>query len=124
MAFWKPHRAEPRRWNARQRMALATLALLASAPAWLSAACGAAWRPTIDDLPVRRAEFQVALNQASPAELCLLPGIGPTLAARIVAGRPFERVDELLQVRGIGAAKLSAIREQLRLDDEEPSFGL
>lgn len=48
----------------------------------------------------------VDLNRAGVRELDALPGIGPVLAARIVAHRerhgPFRRPEELLAVRGIG----------------------
>ena len=43
-----------------------------------------------------------------------LPGVGPATAAAIVAERerngPFASVDELDRVRGIGPAKLEALR--------------
>ncbi|MGQ0617849.1 MAG: ComEA family DNA-binding protein, partial [Acidimicrobiia bacterium] len=56
----------------------------------------------------------VALNTATVGELDALPGIGPTTAAAIVAFRdqhgPFGSVDELLDVRGIGPAKLDQLR--------------
>lgn len=56
----------------------------------------------------------IDLNAASPTELEELPGVGPATAAAIVAHReqngPFGSVDELLDVRGIGEAKLEQIR--------------
>jgi len=56
----------------------------------------------------------VDLNRASAAELEALPGVGPATAAAIVAHReqhgPFATVDDLLDVRGIGEAKLEQIR--------------
>lgn len=54
------------------------------------------------------------LNTATEAELDKLPGIGPVLAARIVAERekrPFETVEDLRRVSGIGPKKLDAIRD-------------
>ncbi len=58
----------------------------------------------------------VHLNTATAAELEALPGIGPSLAAVIVSYRsehgPFGSVDDLLDVRGIGQAKLDALRDQ------------
>ncbi|MEY4070688.1 MAG: hypothetical protein RL721_1302, partial [Candidatus Eisenbacteria bacterium] len=55
---------------------------------------------------------------ASAAELDALPGIGPVLAARIVAHRdrhgPFRSPDELLAVPGIGPRLLERIRPRLR----------
>lgn len=57
------------------------------------------------------------LNQASAAELEALPGIGPTLAARILAFReehgPFRSVEDLLQVSGIGPKTLEGIRDKV-----------
>lgn len=59
-------------------------------------------------------EARLSLNAASAAELTRLPGIGPTLAARIVAARPFERLDDLLRVPGIGPKTLAALRDMVR----------
>lgn len=60
-------------------------------------------------------EQPVDLNRAAEAELQTLPGIGPALAARIVAWRNdnggFASVDELESVPGIGPAKLAELRE-------------
>jgi competence protein ComEA len=57
----------------------------------------------------------VDINRATAAELEALPGIGPSLAAQIIAYReangPFASVELLLDVPGIGDAKLAAIRE-------------
>lgn len=57
------------------------------------------------------------VNRASAAELERLPGIGPALAARIVAYRDsagdFESVDDLLRVRGIGPALLARLRPHI-----------
>jgi competence protein ComEA len=56
----------------------------------------------------------VNLNNASPEELDQLPGVGPATAAAIIAHRdqhgPFGSVDDLADVRGIGPAKLEALR--------------
>jgi competence ComEA-like helix-hairpin-helix protein len=59
----------------------------------------------------------VDLNRASAADLTRLPGIGPVLAARIVAARdangPFASVEDLRRVGGVGPAKLAAFREHV-----------
>lgn len=61
----------------------------------------------------------IDLNAADEAALDGLPGIGPATAAAIVAHRTqigrFTSVDQLLDVRGIGEAKLEAIRDLVRV---------
>ena len=56
----------------------------------------------------------IDLNRADAAELEQLDGVGPVLARRIVEYRaahgPFRTVEDLLDVPGIGEAKLAAIR--------------
>jgi competence protein ComEA len=39
-----------------------------------------------------------------------LPGVGPALAARIVAARPFAEVDDLRRVRGLRTVLLERLR--------------
>lgn len=81
-------------------------------------------RPTQESLAIlaptvvrpRTPGFPIDVNRASEADLTALRGIGPTLARRIVAYReangPFRSVEELAQVKGIGAAKLEGFRDQ------------
>jgi competence protein ComEA len=56
----------------------------------------------------------VNVNTATSEQLQLLPGIGPALAERIIefreANGPFEKVDELVAVRGIGDKSLAKLR--------------
>ena len=52
----------------------------------------------------------VDLNRATQAELDELPGVGPVLAGRIVAARPFASVDDLERVSGIGPAAMGRLR--------------
>jgi competence protein ComEA len=55
------------------------------------------------------------LNRATAEQLDGLPGVGPATAAAIVAHRdhngPFASVEGLLDVRGIGPAKLDGLRD-------------
>lgn len=60
--------------------------------------------------PTPSVAFPVDINRASPDELTAVPGIGPTLAERIVANRPYSSVDDLLRVPGIGPATLEKLR--------------
>ena len=55
---------------------------------------------------------RVNLNTASAKELEKLTGIGPTLAQRIIAARPFSSVYELIKVKGIGETTLQKIIDQ------------
>ncbi|KAF0122465.1 MAG: hydrolase [bacterium] len=50
------------------------------------------------------------LNSASKKELQFIKGIGPVLAERIIVGRPYKTVDDLLKVKGISHKKLEKIR--------------
>ena len=54
------------------------------------------------------------LNEASAKQLQSLPGIGEVTAAHILAYRKgngaFKRVDDLLQVKGVGPKTLARIR--------------
>ncbi|MBU1903730.1 MAG: helix-hairpin-helix domain-containing protein [Proteobacteria bacterium] len=50
------------------------------------------------------------LNTATEKELQSIKGIGPALAERIISGRPYRTVDDLLKVKGIGPKKFENIR--------------
>ena len=65
-------------------------------------------------VPGSDAAGPVDVNSATAAQLDELPGIGPSLAAAIIAFRtehgPFATLDALEQVPGIGPSKLSRLR--------------
>ena len=77
-----------------------------------------AWRGeatrAIDQATSRVPRFEVDLNTAPWPELAQLPGIGETVARRIVERRtqhgPFESIEQLREVSGIGAKTLDKIR--------------
>jgi competence ComEA-like helix-hairpin-helix protein len=60
----------------------------------------------------------IDVNRADAALLATLPGVGPVLAARIVAHRdsagPFGSAEDLLAVRGVGDATLARLRGRVR----------
>ncbi|MBO8142723.1 MAG: helix-hairpin-helix domain-containing protein [Firmicutes bacterium] len=62
----------------------------------------------------------IDINRAQAAELERLPGIGPALAKRIVEYRelwgPFDEVDDILEVPGIGPVTLARIRDLIRVE--------
>ena len=64
------------------------------------------------------------LNTATAAQLEQVPGIGPVTAKAIVQFREksgrFERIEDLLAIRGISARKLGQIRPYVTLSKPTP----
>ncbi len=58
---------------------------------------------------------RININTVSTAKLESLPGIGPSLAKKIVEFRethgPFLKIEDLLRVSGIGPSKLDEIKD-------------
>lgn len=63
----------------------------------------------VDDAPPQPGA-RLDVNTATSRALQDIPGIGPILASRIIAARPFKSVDELQQVKGIKAKKYAELR--------------
>lgn len=76
---------------------------------------GAAGWGRMDPEALASLELPAQVNEASAEELDSLPGIGPVLAGRVIAARPIESVDALLDVRGIGPKKLVSLRPRARV---------
>ena len=53
---------------------------------------------------------KIDINTATEGELKTIPGIGPVMAARIIATRPFKSADDLKNVSGIGDKKYAEMR--------------
>ncbi len=79
--------------------------------------------PRVGEVPVTgpaapgaSSDGRVNINTADAAALETLPGVGPAIAARIIAWRdengPFRSVDELTAVSGIGERTLAGMRDQ------------
>lgn len=62
---------------------------------------------------------KIDLNTATLAKLEALKGVGPSLAGKIIAARPFKSVDDLKNVSGIGQAKYDGIRGLVTVEEEE-----
>jgi competence ComEA-like helix-hairpin-helix protein len=94
----------------RRITALLALILLAAAAAPPAAAATPQAPPSAE---------KVNINSASADQLTALPGIGPSYAQRIVEYRekngPFKRVEDILNVRGIGEKTFERIRERITI---------
>jgi len=94
---------------------LASLALVAAFVA--QPAAQGAQKPAPARTEARPAVASINLNTATAAELEKLPGIGQKVAARIVEYRqkngPFKKVEELMNVQGIGEKSFLQFRGQL-----------
>lgn len=57
----------------------------------------------------------VSVNAASQQEFEALPGIGPVTARKIIAGRPYTSVEELVAKKVMGQSLFEKLRDQLSL---------
>jgi competence ComEA-like helix-hairpin-helix protein len=87
---------------------------VASAAVWLLRD----FRSLIPDTTPREGSLVVNINNATEAELETIPGVGPALAASIIAGRPYESIDDLVRIPGIGERTLEGMRPFMTPDGE------
>jgi competence protein ComEA len=78
---------------------------------------GSAQTAASKDAKTSKAAVIVNLNTATVAELEALPGIGTRVAERIIEYRtqkgPFKKIEELMNVQGIGEKSFLKLRPQL-----------
>ncbi len=71
------------------------------------------------EAPSSASSAKIDLNHASPEQLESLPGIGPSKAAAIISLRQrlkgFNRIEQLLRVKGIGRKTFRRLREHIAL---------
>jgi comEA protein len=62
---------------------------------------------------------KISLNSATVEQLQTLPGIGPSIAKSIVEHRTkigkFSRIEEVMNVKGVGEKKFQKIKDRLTL---------
>jgi competence protein ComEA len=65
----------------------------------------------------------VNLNSATAAQIASLPGIGPKTAELVVQYRtkngPFKKIEEVMNVRGIGEKSFLKIKDQLTVTESK-----
>ncbi len=67
----------------------------------------------------------INLNTATAQQLDTLPGIGAAMAARIIEYRqkngPFKKIEDLMNVRGIGEKNFLKIKDRLTVAPPKPA---
>ena len=73
------------------------------------------------EVPVKaeRVVKKININTASRVQLKTLSGIGPTKALAIITHRPYERIEELRSVPGIGAERYETLKDLITIGPEK-----
>lgn len=73
-------------------------------------------------ISVEQVEGKVNINTATEAQIALLPGIGPKLAAEVVNYRTnnggFKTIEDIKKVSGVGDKKFEKIKDFVVLEGE------
>ena len=117
-----PEQRWPRLWLRRADQAglagVVVVALAAMVGHWLYHGGHRGRMIEVDRVEPGSIAFTVDLNEAQWPELTVLPGVGETIAKRIVEHRaeygPFRDFDDLRRVRGIGPRTLERLTPYLR----------
>ena len=100
-------------WPRRLAIATAILGLLGALTLLIRNAANLA-----EDFSPGPGSLIVNINTATEAELQTIPGIGAARAAQITAGRPYESVDDLVKIVGIGDDSIEGIRPFVTTEGE------
>lgn len=58
---------------------------------------------------------KISINNASKSELESLSGVGPSTAQKIIDGRPYGKLEDLMNVKGIGQATYDKFKDDICL---------
>jgi competence protein ComEA len=112
--------ARTNEWRSPWTRRLAGLVAVAAGSLVLIAAPAAAESKAREGTPAAKAEVKgekVNINTATTEELETLPGVGPSLALRILEYRktngPFKRAEDLMNVKGIGEKSFQKLKDRI-----------
>lgn len=65
-----------------------------------------------------KGQVVVNINKASVEELVLIPGVGPAAAERIAQARPFQTLEDVMEVKGIGPSTFNKMKPYMTLEGD------
>src|SRR4051794_34350127 len=69
--------------------------------------------PPATNSPSAQIKTPVDVNSADKKTLETLPGVGSTVADRIIQGRPYNNLEELGKVKGLSKAKVEKMKDDV-----------
>lgn len=121
--YMRNRRSSTSLWNRLRAYCSNWQGLLTTAALVITVASGALWlyrdaRHTFHFSGPAEGSLRVNINAATQQELESVPGIGPTRAAQIIAGRPWASVDELAKLNGVSPQQVEDLKPFLKVDGE------
>ena len=106
-------------FNAFLNTGMRALLVLALIGTGMAGSLHGAYAAPAKDVKIENPAKVVNVNTATTEELQTIPGIGPATAGRILEYRKefgkFDKVEDLVKVRGIGEAKMQRIKTQVSI---------
>jgi len=81
---------------------------------------GSGFTMAAEEISAGEVKGRIDLNSATLEELTTLPGIGNAYAQRIIEGRPFEKVEDIIKVKGIGEKTFEKIKDLIATQPSGP----